>query len=93
MKGRFIYWLDFELGHQLVVRFVVRAFQVAHEAAAFADFFDKTTTGGEVLFVGLQVIGQFLHFFAQDRDLDLRRTGVGVMGLKFLNDLLFLLWV
>ncbi len=49
--------LDLELGHQFVVGLVVGALQVAHEAAAFADFFDETAAGGEVFLVGLQVVG------------------------------------
>ncbi len=85
--------LDLELGHQFVVGLVVGAFQVAHQAAAFANLFDETTAGREVLLVGLQVVGQLFDLFAQDGDLDLRGTGIGGMGLEFLDDFLLLLWV
>ena len=85
--------LDFEFGHEFVVCLGICALQVAHEAAAFADFFDETATGGEIFFVRFQVIGELFDFFAQDGDLDLWGAGVGGMGFEFLDDLLFLLCV
>src|SRR5690606_20059756 len=49
--------------------------------------------GGEVLLVREQVTGKVLDFGSQNGDLDLRRTGVLIVRLELLNDLLLLLLV
>lgn len=85
--------LDLHLGGQFVVGFSVFTFHVLHQATAFTDLFDETTAGGVVFFVHLQVLGELFHFFAQNSDLHLWRTGVGGVGAEFLNDFLLLVWL
>ena len=87
MRGVLL-WVEF--GHQLVVRFRVFTLEVLHLTAALANLFDETTTGGVILFVGLQVLDEFIDFRAQESDLDLWGSGVVGVGLKLLNQLLLL---
>ena len=86
-------WTDLEVSNQLFVRLLVLALQIAHEAAAFRHFFDKTTAGGKVLLVVAKVLGELLNLLGEDRDLDLRRPCVRVMSLVLINELLLLVLV
>lgn len=89
---RRILCLDLELTHQIVVGLGVFALEIFHQAAAFADFLDETSAGGEIFLMAFQVFGEILDLFGENGDLDLRRTGVGCMGLELFNDaLLFVL--
>ena len=59
------------------------------EAAAFRNFLKKPAARGKILFVRLKVAGKVADFGRKDRDLNLRRAGVGRVGLKFFNYFLF----
>lgn len=83
---RFFKVLDLEVCHQIVVSLGVFALEVLHQAAAFADFLDKTASGAEVLFVALQVFREILDFRREDGDLDLRRTGIRIMSFVLLDN-------
>lgn len=78
--------LDLELAHQIVVGLGVFAFEILHQAAAFANFFDETAARGEVLLVALQVFRKVFDFFRENSDLDLRGAGIGRMSFEFLNN-------
>lgn len=82
--------LGVELRHQFVVRFRVFTLKVLHLTAAFANFLDKTTTGGVILLVCLQVLDKLIDLGTQESDLNLRRSSVVGVGLKLLNQLLLL---
>lgn len=46
-----------------------------------------------VLFVGIEMLLEFLNFLAQNRDLDLRRAGIGIMNPVLLDNLAFSFWL
>lgn len=85
--------LDLEIRHQVVVSLSIFALEVLHELATLADLFDQATAGAEVLLMRFQVLGEILDFRGQNGDLDLRRTGIGLMRLVLLNNALLLLCV
>ncbi len=73
--------------------FGVLAFHILEQPAALAHFFQKAAAARVVFFVALQMRGQFLHLFAQNGDLYLRRPGIFRMRLKLLDDRLFFVFV
>ena len=50
---------------------------------------NKTTPGSVILLVGLEMLGQFANPLTQNRDLDLRRTGVRIVGAEAFNQCRF----
>ena len=61
---------------QLAVAVEVLALQVIEQRAALADHLQQATPAVVVLVVVLQVLGQVRDALGQERDLNLRRTGV-----------------
>ena len=71
---------DAQLGDEGAVTVDVLLHQVVEHAAALADHLEQATAGVVVLRMLLQVLGELADAGGQDRNLDLRRTGVGRMG-------------
>ena len=59
--------------------------QVIQKTAALADQHQQTTPRSVILLVCLEVLGQFANPLTQNRDLDLRRTGVRIVGAEAFN--------
>ena len=64
--------------------------QVLHESSALIHFIDETAAGRVVLFVIAQVLGEIFNLCGQNSDLDLRRTGIGVVCAELLDEVLLL---
>ena len=67
------------------VAFGIRLSEVIEQAATLAHHHEKTAPGGMVLLMRLKMLRQFTNPRAQDRDLHLRRTGVGRMSTVLVN--------
>src|SRR6185437_6297833 len=76
-----------ETADQRLVALGVLALQVTEQAAAMVDHLQKATTRMMVLLVRLEMVGQLLDARGQQRDLHLRRTGVGRCAAVILDDL------
>ena len=63
--------------------------QVIQQTAAFADQLQQATPGCVILLVGLEMLGQFANPLTQNRNLDLRRTGVRIVGAEAFNQVVF----
>src|ERR1035437_7540239 len=85
-------WLlaDTELADDVAVAIGIVRLQVVQKAAALADQLQKTAPGSVVLSVRLEVFGQFADARTQNRNLDLRRAGVRIMGAEAFNQGCFL---
>jgi len=65
--------------------------EVVQQATTLADHHQETAAGGVILLVRFEVFGQITDTFAKHRDLDLRATGVVIVGAEPGNDALFTL--
>ena len=74
-------WLlaDTEPLDQLGVAVRVLALEVIEQAPALADEFEQPTARVMVFGVRLEVFGQVVDAFAQNRDLNFRRAGIFVV--------------
>lgn len=54
--------------------------KVVEQTTPFADQHEKPAPGGVVFLVRLEMIRQLTNTFAQNRDLDFRAPGVGLVG-------------
>ena len=68
-----------EFGHDFAVPLDVAALHVIEEPTTPSDQHQEATTAVVVLRMGLQVIGEVVDAIAQQSDLDLGRSGVGVV--------------
>src|ERR1017187_3645524 len=86
------FWLlaDTEFADDVAVAIGIVRLQVVQKAAALADQLQKTAPGSVVLLVRLEVFGQFADARTQNRDLDLRRTGIRIVGAEAFNQGCFL---
>ena len=66
---------------------VLGAFQVRQQFSALVYHSEKTTVGVVVFFVGCKVTGKVLNPLRQKRDLDFRGAAVGLIALKFFDNL------
>src|ERR1035438_4849426 len=64
--------------------------EVVEQAAALADHDHEAAAAVVVLGVGLEVLGEVVDALREDRDLDLRRTGVRLVLLVVVDDDLLL---
>ncbi len=71
---------DSEFADHVAIAVRVVRFQVIQQAAALAYQHQQSTPGCMILFVGFEVLGKVVDPLAQNRDLDLRRSGVRIMG-------------
>ena len=60
--------------------------QVAKKVSSVADHLQHAAAAVVVLVVGLEVLGQSVDAMGKDRDLNLGRTGVALMGGVLRND-------
>src|SRR5579883_3312913 len=70
---------------ELLVALVVLALQIVEQPPALAHHHQEAAPGMEVAFVRIEVVRQVLDPLAEDRDLDLRRAGIG-LRLRILVD-------
>src|SRR6185437_11471893 len=76
---------DTELPDHLTVAIGIMYLQVVQQAAALAHEHQQTTPGCVILLVHLEMLGQFANPLAQNRDLNLRRTGVRIVCTEALD--------
>ena len=74
---------DTQFGDQRTVPLDIIAFEVVEQAPTPTDEHQQAPPRVMVLFVGLQVLGEVLDAFGQQRDLDLRGPSVGVVTAVF----------
>src|ERR1039457_4423725 len=91
-ESRFAFRLlaDTEFADHVAVAIGIVRLQVIQQAAALADQLQQSAPGSVILLVRLEVLGQFSDTRTQNRDLDLRRTGVLIVGAEALNQGCFL---
>ena len=65
-----------KLGDDRPVAFDVRALQVIQQAPALPDQLEQATSRIVIVGVRFQVVGEVIDPFAEDGDLDFRRSGV-----------------
>src|SRR5436190_3922152 len=82
---------DVVLFEQRLVTRLVLVLQVIEKGAARRHELQKATAGVIVLHVGLEMVGEGVDAFRQDRDLDLGRAGVAGLGGIGLDDFRFAL--
>ena len=71
-----------QLADHVPVKVRIGRLQVVQQTAALAYQHQQTAPGGMVLLMRLEVFGQFANSFAENRDLHLGTSGIGVMGAK-----------
>src|ERR1035438_10405116 len=81
---------DTEFADNVAVAIGIVRLQVVQKAATLADQLQQTATRSVILLVRLEVFGQFSDTRTQNCDLDLRRTGVRIMGAEAFNQGCFL---
>src|SRR5712664_2287404 len=72
------------------VAFRVLLAQVFEQAPALADQHQETAAGVMVLLVSLEVVGETVDPFGEERDLHLGRAGVALVHLELLDQALLL---
>src|SRR3954449_7373316 len=75
-----------KLGDEAGVAVLVLAAEIIQQRAALVDQHQKTAARMVVLGVGLEVLGEVLDAFGQDRDLDFRRPSVAFALRMFLDE-------
>ena len=66
----------------------ILALQVCEKIASVTDHAQKTSVAVVVLLVSLQMLGKSVDAIGKNRNLNLRRTGVALVGLVLFDDLL-----
>jgi hypothetical protein len=77
---------DLEALDERLVTLIVDALQVVEKRTALAHHRQKPTAGMVILLVGLEVVGEVVDAFREDRNLDFGRTGVTRLGGEFLYE-------
>src|SRR5690348_11076201 len=80
-----------ELRDQVDVALLVAASKIIEQRTALVDEHQKTAARMIVLRVGLEMLGEIVDSFGQDRDLDLGRTRVPLAASMILDERLFAL--
>ena len=75
--------------HYLVIAFNVRTLQVIQQTPSLRDHFQQAAPRMIVLLVSLEMLSQLVNSLTQQCYLNLRRTGVGLMGTEVRHDLFF----
>ena len=65
--------------------------QISKESSSLPHELKKSASRVKIMLVSAKMIGQAIDSFGQQRDLNLRRTSVGRMGLELRDNRLFLL--
>src|ERR1700678_2745802 len=71
---------DSEFADHVAIAVRVVRFQVIQQAAALAYQHQQSTPGCMILLVGFEMLGKVVDPLAQNRDLELLRTGVRISG-------------
>ena len=79
-----------ELADDRAVTLDISLLQIVQKVSSVTDHLLKTAAAVEVLFVGLEVLGQVVDAVGENRDLNLGRSCVAIVKLVSFNDLLFL---
>jgi hypothetical protein len=74
-----------ELADYVAIAIRIVRLQVVQQAAALADQHEQATPRGMILLMRLEVLGQFGDAGAQNRNLNFRRSGIGIVGAEALN--------
>src|SRR5215813_6379409 len=82
---------DIVLFEQRLVTRLVLLLQIVEKGAARRHELQKATAGMVVLYVGLEMVGEGVDAFRQDRNLDLGRAGIAGLGGIGLDDFRFAL--
>jgi hypothetical protein len=82
--------LQTKLSDKRAVGALIRALKILEVLAAIGDKAQKTAAGVLILIILAQMSTQFLNATRQKRDLHLRRTGIGVVSLRFRHLILLL---
>ena len=72
------------LGDRLITG-QVGVMQIVEQPAALADHHQKTTTGGVIFLVALQMLGQMVDALREQGNLHIRRSGIPLVQLKISN--------
>ena len=75
-----------QLADDRAITLDVNLLQVVQKVSSVTDHLLKTAAAVEVLLVGLQVLGQVSDAVGEDRDLNLGRTRVSLVGCVLLNE-------
>ena len=81
-----------EFFDQLAVPLEIGLAHIGEQTLSFTDQLHQTTVGGEIFFIGLQVLGNTVDPLCQQRDLALDRAGVGGLSTKFCKEIRFFLF-
>ena len=81
---------DSELPDDVAVTVRSVRLQVIQKSAAPAHHHEQTAAGREVLFVGLEMLRQFIDATAQDRNLNFGAACIAVMRTILIDDFCFL---
>src|ERR1041385_819694 len=78
--------------HHLSVAFDLGGFEVVQQSPALSDHAEQAATRRVVALVDFEVLGEVVDLLGEQGDLYLRRTGIALVRLEFLDDaqLLFL---
>src|ERR1700754_1600568 len=82
---------DVVLFEQRLVTRLVPVLQIIEKGAARRHELQEATAGVIVLYVGLEMVGEVVDAFRQDRDLNLGRAGIGGLVGPSLDDFRFAL--
>ena len=74
-----------QLADDRAITLDVNLLQVVQKVSSVTDHLLKTAAAVEVLLVGLQVLGQVCDAVGEDRDLNLGRARVSLVGCVLLN--------
>ena len=77
---------DAKLGDNGAVTLDVLLSDIVQQTTTLTDELEQTHAAVVVLLVHLQVLGELVDALGEDGDLDLRRTGVGLVGLVVDDD-------
>ncbi len=74
-----------KISDDLAVPFDVRALEVVEQPTTTADHLQQALPAVMILGVGTEVTGQVVDVIGENRDLDLRRPGIGVVRAVLLD--------
>jgi len=80
---------DTQLADYIPVAVRVMRLQVVQQAAALADEHQEPAPRRVILLMSLEMLSQLADAHTQDRNLNFRRTGVGIVGAEALNQVSF----
>lgn len=75
-----------QIADQALVSCSIRACEVLEQARPATNHLEQSATGGVVLDVAFEVLGEFQNATGEQRDLHVRRTGVLLVHTVTLND-------